>query len=52
MPVKPPSRPTPDSLIPPKGAAGLETTPWLSPTMPASSASLTRSPRSRPCVKT
>ncbi len=27
MPVSPPSRPSPDSLIPPKGAAGLETAP-------------------------
>ncbi len=47
MPSKPPSRPKPDCLTPPKGAAGLETMPWLTPTMPASIASLTRNVRAR-----
>ena len=51
MPSKPPSRPKPLALTPPNGAAGLDTTPWLIPTMPNSSASLTRSARDRSRVK-
>src|SRR5215218_304589 len=47
MPSGPPSRPKPDCLTPPKGAAGLETSPWLSPTMPVSSPSTTRKARLR-----
>ena len=47
IPSKPPSRPKPDCLTPPKGAAGLETTPWLRPTMPVSMPSQTRKARSR-----
>ena len=31
MPSRPPSRPKPDCLTPPNGAAGLETMPWLMP---------------------
>ncbi len=31
MPSAPPSRPTPEALTPPNGAAGLETMPWLMP---------------------
>src|SRR6202007_2668281 len=42
-----PSRPMPDCLTPPNGAAGSDTRPRLSPTMPASSASDTRRPRLR-----
>ncbi len=42
IPSRPPSRPKPDCLTPPNAAAGLDTRPWLSPTIPASSASLTR----------
>jgi hypothetical protein len=34
MPSWPPSRPRPDCLVPPKGAAGSETRPRLRPTMP------------------
>ena len=34
MPSGPPSRPKPEALTPPNGAAGLETMPWLRPTMP------------------
>ena len=30
------------ALTPPNGAAGLETSPWLSPTMPVSRPSMTR----------
>ena len=50
MPSGPPSRPTPDCLTPPKGAAGFETRPWLRPTMPVSSASTTRKARLRSLV--
>lgn len=50
MPTSPPSRPRPDCLMPPNGAAGLETTPWLRPTIPASNASLTRKARLRSVV--
>ena len=39
MPAKPPSRPKPDCLTPPKGAAGSEITPLLIATMPDSRAS-------------
>ena len=45
MPSAPPSRPKPDCLTPPNGAAGFETRPWLRPTMPVSSASQTRNAR-------
>ena len=51
MPSNPPSRPTPDALTPPKGAAGLETMPWLTPTMPYSRASLIVIARDRSRVK-
>jgi hypothetical protein len=47
-----PSRPMPDCLTPPNGAAGSDTRPRFSPIMPASSASLTRSPRRRSRVYT
>ena len=50
MPSWPPSRPSPLCLVPPKGAAGSETSPRLSPTMPLSSASETRRPRPRSLV--
>ncbi len=46
MPSEPPSRPNPDSLMPPNGAAASEMTPRFTPTMPASTASATRSARS------
>ncbi len=46
MPSVPPSRPKPDCLTPPNGAAGSEMTPRLTPTMPASRPSATRSARS------
>src|SRR5680860_62153 len=52
MPSKPPSRPKPECLTPPKGAAGLDTMPWLMPTIPNSRASLTRSVRERSRVNT
>lgn len=52
MPSVPPSRPKPDSLMPPNGAAGSEMTPRLIPTMPDSMASATRRARSSDCVKT
>src|SRR5262249_20203871 len=52
MPSKPPSRPKPDCLTPPKGAAGLETTPWLRPTIPVSSPSHMRNARDRSRVYT
>ena len=39
IPAKPPSRPKPDCLKPPKGAAGSEITPLFIATMPDSSAS-------------
>ena len=45
-----PSRPRPDCLAPPKGAAGSETTPRLRPTMPESSRSETRMPRAMSLV--
>jgi hypothetical protein len=49
IPSKPPSRPKPECFVPPNGAAGLDTMPWFSPTIPVSSPSATRnaSPRSR-----
>ena len=47
IPSKPPSRPKPDCLTPPKGAAAFETTPWLRPTMPVSIPSQTRNARAR-----
>src|SRR5262249_3313506 len=52
MPSKPPSRPNPDCLTPPKGGAGLETAPWLRPTIPLSSPSHTRNARDRSRVYT
>src|SRR5688572_17791611 len=45
IPSEPPSRPKPDALTPPNGAAGLETSPWLRPIMPVSSPSQTRNAR-------
>src|SRR5262249_1916290 len=45
MPSCGPSRPRPDCLVPPNGAAGSETRPRLRPTMPKSSFSETRMPR-------
>ncbi len=50
IPSGPPSRPNPDCLMPPNGAAGLETMPWLSPTIPVSSRSHTRRARLRSLV--
>src|SRR4051794_12470089 len=47
MPSRPPSRPTPECLTPPNGAEALDTMPWLRPTMPVSSASMTRNARVR-----
>jgi hypothetical protein len=52
MPSNPPSRPKPECLTPPKGAAGLETMPVLMPIMPNSSASATRMTRAWSLVKT
>ncbi len=46
-----PSRPSPDCLTPPKGAASIETVPVLSPTIPNSSASPTRQARRMSEVK-
>jgi hypothetical protein len=46
MPSKPPSRPKPDSLTPPNGAAGSEITPRFTPTIPDSIDSDTRRARS------
>ena len=43
----PPSRPQPDAFMPPKGACAVEIAPSLRPTMPVSSASATRSARTR-----
>ena len=48
MPSKPPSRPKPLCLTPPKGADGLEIRPLLSPTMPVCSPSTTRRPARSP----
>src|SRR5262245_6560710 len=45
IPSAPPSRPKPDALTPPNGAAGLDTRPWLRPTIPVSSFSQTRKAR-------
>src|SRR5262249_4854027 len=45
-----PSRPRPLCFTPPNGAAGSDTSPRLSPTMPKSSFSDTRMPRPRSCV--
>ena len=42
MPCREPSRPIPDSFTPPKGATSVEMMPVLTPTIPYSSASLTR----------
>lgn len=50
MPSVPPSRPKPDSLIPPNGAAASEMTPRLMPTMPDWMPSATRNARSSDCV--
>jgi hypothetical protein len=47
MPSGPPSRPKPECLTPPNGAAALETIPWLRPTMPVSRPSMTRKARPR-----
>src|SRR5581483_9398830 len=50
IPYLEPSRPMPDSFIPPNGATSVEIKPVLIPTMPYSSASATRQirPISRP----
>src|SRR6185437_7498685 len=45
MPYFDPSRPVPDSLMPPKGATSVETKPVLTPTMPYSRPSPTRHTR-------
>ncbi len=45
MPSAPPSRPRPDCLTPPNGAAAFEMTPALKPTMPNSICSATRNMR-------
>ena len=45
MPSFPPSRPRPDCLTPPKGAAGSDTRPRFSPIMPNSSRSAIPMPR-------
>src|SRR5204862_4808573 len=50
IPSGPPSRPKPDCLIPPNGAAGFETMPWLRPTIPVSSRSTTLSARRKSFV--
>src|ERR1035437_1907293 len=47
----PPSRPSPDSFMPPKGACGIEGAPSLAPTMPYSRASATRIRREASRVK-
>ena len=52
MPTFPPSRPSPDCLTPPKGAAGLDTRPVLRPTMPTSSSEENFMPLSRLSVNT
>src|SRR5580704_8934412 len=51
MPYLEPSRPVPDSFIPPNGATSVEISPVLSPTMPYSSASATRQERARSRVE-
>ena len=45
MPYFEPSRPMPDSFMPPNGATSVETTPVLMPRIPYSSASETRQMR-------
>ena len=45
IPYLEPSRPIPDSLIPPNGATSVEIRPVLTPTIPVSSASATRQTR-------
>ena len=47
MPSKLPSRPNPLALTPPNGAAGLDSSPELMPTMPNWNASATRIVRAR-----
>ena len=47
MPSKPPSRPKPDCFTPPNGAAGFDTMPVLTPTIPDSIPSATRSARAQ-----
>ena len=47
MPSWPPSRPMPLCFMPPNGAAGSDTRPRFTPTMPDSIASATRRPRAR-----
>src|SRR5918995_4166490 len=49
-PSRPPSRPKPEALTPPNGAAGLEMTPALSPTRPDSRPSATVRARRRSLV--
>ena len=50
MPYFDPSRPMPDSFMPPNGATSVEISPVLTPTIPYSRASATRQtrPMSRP----
>ena len=48
IPTRPPSRPSPDSLTPPNGAAGLDTAPVLTPTIPVSSAADSLAPEDFP----
>src|SRR5665811_2302512 len=50
MPSCAPSRPRPDCLVPPNGAAGSDTKPRFKPIMPKSSFSETRKPRVRSLV--
>ena len=50
MPSSEPSRPMPDCLTPPNGAAALEMTPALRPLIPVSRRSIMRMPRARSCV--
>lgn len=50
MPSNEPSRPMPDCLTPPKGAAAFEMTPALRPIMPVCSFSIMRMPRARSWV--
>src|SRR5262249_52940611 len=45
MPYFEPSRPVPDSFMPPKGATSVEIIPVLMPTMPYSTCSATRQTR-------
>ncbi len=50
-PSRPPSRPKPDSFMPPKGASGVGPAPVFRPTWPKRSWPMTRSARAESCVK-